>query len=271
MLEEMMLKALDEREDLKGKLIAQDKEIAEMKVEQEKVLNDLTAVEEQRLRLRKAIEERREKVANSLTSKEPALKPGILEKVNEVAEKLDLSDLKGEAKVGKEPEHLVQSEEKGLKQNINLDTYLSAVSVNSPLQVNPVVGLSMYQYSTPNYGHQPLLHSSPYFCKCLCVCYYHPCSEMQNVDVIYFNERGLGGGGGVDCEAHSKSSRNVAISLYYVKTMIYKLNRLQSIVQLRAHICSICLSSCNIDENLFLWIACSLASAFSLMSSIVAK
>jgi hypothetical protein len=40
-------------------------------------------------------------------------------------------------------------------------------------------------------------------------------------------------------EEHLKSSRNVAISLYYVKTMIYKLNRLGSIFHLHTHICSV--------------------------------
>jgi hypothetical protein len=176
-----MLKALDEIKDIKEKLITQDKEMVQMKAEQLKVLNDLSAVEEQRLKLHKVIEDRQKKVTNSLISKEPALEPGVVEKVNEAAEQLDPSGSKGEAKVGKVPEQLVHSEEKGLKQNINSGTYFSA------MQVNPLVGVPMYQHSTQGYGYQPALHSSPYFCKCLCVCNYHLCSEMHNVNVMCFD------------------------------------------------------------------------------------
>jgi hypothetical protein len=180
MLEEMILKALDEREDMKEKLRTQDKEMVQMKAEQVKVLNGLSAVEEQRLKLRKVIEDRQKrKVTNSVISKEPALEPGVVEEVNEAVEQLDPSDSKGEAKVGKVPEQLVQPEEQGLKQNINPGTYFSAVSVN------PLGGVPIYQHSTQGYGYQLPLHSSPYFCKCLYVCSYHLCSEMHNVNVLY--------------------------------------------------------------------------------------
>jgi hypothetical protein len=173
LLEEMMLKTLDGVEDMKGKLVTQDKEMVQIKAQHQKVLNDLSALEEQRLKLRKAIEDRQKKVENSLISKEVTLEPGVSEKVNEAAEKLDRSDLKGEAKVGKMPEQVVQSEQKGLKQNINSDAYFSTVPVN------PLVGVPMYQHPTQDYGYQPVLHSSPYFCKCLCFCNYHPCSYVN--------------------------------------------------------------------------------------------
>jgi hypothetical protein len=182
-----MLKALDEIEDMKEKLVTQDKEMVQMKAEQLKILNDLSAVEEQRLKLEKVIEDTQKKVTNSLISKEPALEPGVVEEVNEAVEQLNPSDSKGEAKMGEVPEQLVQSEEKGLKWNINSGTYFSPVPFNPPLQVNPLVGVPMYQHSTQGYGYQPALHSSPYFCKCLCVCSYHLCSEMHNVNVMCFN------------------------------------------------------------------------------------
>lgn len=173
-----MLKALDGVEDMKGKLITQDKEMAQIKAQQQKVLNDLSTLEEQRLKLRKAIEDREKKVKNSLINKELALEPGVSEKVNEVAVKLDPSDFKGEAKVvGKMPEQLVHSEENSLKQNIISEPYFSAVPVTPPLQVNSLLGVPMYQHHTQDYGrYQPVLQSSPYFCKCLCFCGYHPSS-----------------------------------------------------------------------------------------------
>jgi hypothetical protein len=163
MLEEATLKALDEVEDLKEKLVTQDKEISQMKAKQLRVFSDLSALEEKGLKLKKAIEDKG-KVANSLISKELASKPDMLRKGNGV-EIVDPSGLQGEVSEGP-----VQSDEKkGLKQNMNSNTYFSASPVSPPLQVNSLVGVPMYQHSTQNYGYQPVLHSSPYFCKCLCV------------------------------------------------------------------------------------------------------
>ncbi|PNF28586.1 hypothetical protein B7P43_G09381 [Cryptotermes secundus] len=159
LLEEVMLKALDEVESMKEKLITQDKEMLQVKAEQLKFLNGLTVVEEQRLKLGKAIEDRQKKVTNPLIGKEPALQPGVVEEMNKAVEQLGPSDPKGEAKAGKTPEQLMQSEEKGLKQNINSGAYFA-----SPFQVNPLIGVPIYQNSTQGYGYQPALPSSPYFC-----------------------------------------------------------------------------------------------------------
>jgi hypothetical protein len=155
-LEETMLKALDEVEDMKGKLIAQDKEMGQMKAEQPKVPE-----EEQRPRLGKAAEDRQGKVNSSLNAKELALRAGMSGKVDEGAEAFDPSGLEGEV-----TEQPVQSEQKkGLKQNTSSSTHFSA----PPLHVSSLVGVPMYQHSAQSYGHQPVLRSSPYFCKCMCV------------------------------------------------------------------------------------------------------
>jgi small-conductance mechanosensitive channel len=162
MLEEEMLKTLDEVEDMKRKLIAQDKEMGQMKAEQQKVSDNLSALEEQQSRLKKEIEDRQGKVNSSLSTKKLALKPDMSGKVNEGVE---VSDPSGSAE--EVIEQSVQPDWKeNMKQNINSNPYFSS----APLHVSSLVGVPMYQHSTQNYGYQPVLPSSPYFCKCMCVC-----------------------------------------------------------------------------------------------------
>lgn len=156
LLEEMTQKALDEREDVEGKLIAQDKAMVELKVEQQNAPDGLTLVGEQKLKLTKVKENKNENIQNTSINKE--LAPQLsktLEKLDEVAKKLDPSNLKGEGKC----ELFVGSDQKGLKQNRPSNVCFSAPAVN------PLTGVSLFQHSGSNYGYQPLLHSSPYFCK----------------------------------------------------------------------------------------------------------
>jgi hypothetical protein len=183
MLEEAMLKTLDEVEDMKGKLIAQDKEMGRMKAEHQKVSNDLSALEEQRSSLRKEMEDGQGKVNKTLSAKELALKPDMSGKVNEGVEVFGPSG--SEEEVTEQP---VQSEQKkDLKQNIKTNTYFPA----PPLPVNPLVGVPMYQHSTQNCGFQRLLHNSPYFCKCMCVCvcvcYYHSPKCKMLKEIIFLD------------------------------------------------------------------------------------
>jgi hypothetical protein len=204
-LEEMTRKALDEREDMKGKLIVQDKAMAQLKLQQQKAVDDLALVEEQTLKLRKVIKNRNEMIENTLINKEMALPPSeTLPKLNEVDKKVDSSNLKREEKLEQKPEKLVGSGEMDFEQKGH--SYVSF----STLSVNPATGVPLLQHSTPVYGCQPLLCSSPYFCKyyvcahvlayvclhacayfcvcvCVCVCarahYYHPLCYVQVVHV----------------------------------------------------------------------------------------
>jgi hypothetical protein len=167
-LEEITQKALDEDEYMKGKLVIRDKAVTEMKEQQH---NAVTAVEEQHLKLKKVIENRQEKIKQLAVSKEQALEPSkTLEKLNEVAKKVDPTNLKEEEKVGKKPEQLVGCDNQGLKQNICSNFYTSSSPANAASPANPLAGVPFFQTSTHHYGHQPLMHSSPYFCKyCVCV------------------------------------------------------------------------------------------------------
>jgi hypothetical protein len=163
----MTQKALDERENMKGKLVTQDTSMTDMKDEQRRAL---TAVEEQHLKLKKEVGNRQEEINNPVISKEQAQDPSkTLEKLNEVAKKVDPSNLKEEEKVEKKPEQLVGSDKQGLKQNIHSNMYTSLPPTNATLTINPLAGVPYFQPSTQHYGHQPLMHSSPYFCKYACV------------------------------------------------------------------------------------------------------
>jgi hypothetical protein len=187
----MTHKAMDEREDMKGKLIAQDKAMAQLKLEQQKAIDDLAFVEEQTSKVRKVIKNRSEIIENTLISEEMALPPSeTLLKLNEV-DKVDSPELKREEKLEQKPEKLVGSV-KDFVQNGHSHVHAST------LPVNPATGVPLLQQSTPVYAFQHVWHSSPYFCKyyvcahmhsymCMdthvCVCFYHPLSYMQGIYV----------------------------------------------------------------------------------------
>jgi hypothetical protein len=162
-LEEMTQKALDEREDMKGKLLTQDKVVTEMNDDQWK---GVPAMEEQFLKLKKTVENVQEKISSSIIIKEQAQDPSkSLMKLNEVAKKVDPSNVKEEEKVEKKSEQSVGSDMQGLKQNIHSNVYTSLPSASSALTINPVTAVSYFQPSTQHYGRPSLMHTSPYFCK----------------------------------------------------------------------------------------------------------
>lgn len=176
-LEEMTQKALDEREDVKGKLLTEDKAVTEMNDDQWRIL---PAVEEQYLKLKKTVENRQENISSSVISKEQAQDPSkTLKKLSEVAKKVDPSNLKEEEKMEKKSEVSVGTDKQGLKQNVHSNIYTSLPPANAALPISPVAGVPYFQPSTQHYGHQPLMHSSPYFCKYyLYVCVF--------ADVVHF-------------------------------------------------------------------------------------
>jgi hypothetical protein len=159
-LEEMPQKTLDEREDMKGKLLTQDKAVSELNDDQWRVL---PSVEEQFLKLKKTGENRQEKISNPVVVKEQAHDPSkTLMNLNEVAKKVDPSNSKEEEKMEKKSEQSVGSDMQGLKQNIPSNIYTSLPPASAALTINPV---QYFQPSTQHYGHHSLMHTSPYFCK----------------------------------------------------------------------------------------------------------
>ena len=153
--EEMSQKALDEREDVKGKLVTQDKAVAELNDDQRRAV---PAVEEQFLKPKKTVESRQEKISNPVIIKEQAQDPSkTLMKLKEVAKKHDSSNLKEEEKMEKKSEQSVGSDTQGLKQNIFSNVYTSFPSANA----NPVTAVPFFQH----YGLHSLMHTSPYSCK----------------------------------------------------------------------------------------------------------
>ncbi|XP_021922164.1 uncharacterized protein LOC110830988 isoform X2 [Zootermopsis nevadensis] len=157
-LEVIIQKALEEQQDLKGKLIAQDKELAQMKLERQKAVDDLAFVEQQALKLRKVIKNRSEVIENTLMNKDTALPPSeTMLKMSEVDKKEDSSDSKIEEKFKQILETLVRSDEKNFEQN-----GCSRVHVPSS-PVTCATGVPLLQHSTPVYGYQPMLHSQSYF------------------------------------------------------------------------------------------------------------
>lgn len=162
-LEEMLQKPLDEKEDMKGKLLTQDKAVTEMNDDHWRAL---PALEEQLLKLKKTIENRQEKISNPVIFNEQAKDSSkTLLKLNEVAKKVDPSNLKEEEKTGKKSEQSVGSDMQGLKQNIHSNVYTSLSSASAPLTINPVTAVPYFQPPTQHYGHPSLMHTSPYFCK----------------------------------------------------------------------------------------------------------
>jgi hypothetical protein len=162
-LEEMPQKALDEKEDVKGKLLTQDKAVTEMNDDQWRAL---PAVEEQFLKLKNTGENRQEKISNPVIIKEQAQDASkTLIKLNEVAKKLEPSNIKEEEKMEKKSEQPVGSDMQGLKQNIHSNIYTSLPPANAALTINPVPAVPYFQPSTQHYGHHSLMHTSPYFCK----------------------------------------------------------------------------------------------------------
>lgn len=165
-LEEMTQKALDEREDMRGKLLTQDKALTEMNDIQYRAL---PAVEEQYFKLKKTVE----KTSNSVISQEQAQDSSkTLKKLNDVAKKIDSSNCKEEEKMEKKSEQSVGPDNQGLKQNIHSNFYPSLPLANAALPMNSVAGVPYFQSSAQHYGHQSLTRTSPYFCKyylCLCL------------------------------------------------------------------------------------------------------
>jgi hypothetical protein len=183
-LEEMTQKALDEREDMRGKLLTQDNAVTEMNDDQRRVL---PAVEEQYFKLKKT-ENRQEKASNPVISQEQTQDPSkTLKKLNEVAKKVDPSNFKEEENMGKKSEQPVGPDKQGLKQNIHSNIYTSLPLANAALPINPVTGVPYLQPSSQHYAHQSLMRTSPYFCKY----YVYLCllllslSDMLNDNVSY--------------------------------------------------------------------------------------
>jgi len=162
-LEEKPQKALDEREDMKGKLVTQDKAVTEMNDDQWRAV---PSMEEQLLKLKKTVENRQEKISNPVIIKEQAQDPSkTLMKLNEAAKKVDPSNLKEEEKKEKKSEQSVGSDMQGLQQTIPSNLFIPLPPANAPLPINPVTTMPYYQPPTQHYGHHSLVHTSPYFCK----------------------------------------------------------------------------------------------------------
>jgi hypothetical protein len=161
-LEEVQQNALDEREDMKGKLLTQDKAVNEINDDHWRTV---PAVEEQVLKLKTTVENSQEKISSPVIIKEQAQDPSkTLLKLNEVAKKVDLLNLKEEEKMGKKSEQSVGSDMQGLKQRTHSNIYTSLPPANAALPLNPLARVPYYQpSSTQPYGH--LIHTSPYFCK----------------------------------------------------------------------------------------------------------
>lgn len=159
-LEEMPQKALDEREDMKGKLLTQDKAVTEMNDDHWRAL---PTVEEKYLKQKKILENRHEKISNSVIIKEQAEDPSkTIMKLNEAAKKMDPSNLKEEEKKGNKSEQAVGSDMQGLQQTVPSNVYTPLHPTNAALPIN---SMPFYQPSTQHYGHPSLMHTSPYFCK----------------------------------------------------------------------------------------------------------
>jgi len=160
-LEEVPQKALDEREDMKGKLLTQDKAVTEMNDDHWRTL---PAVEEH-LKLKKTVENSQEKISSPVIIKEQAQDPSkTLLKLNEVAKKVDPLNLKEEEKMEKKSEQSVGSNMQGLKQSTHSNIYTSLPPANAALPINPLAGVPYFQPSpTQPFGH--LMRTSPYFCK----------------------------------------------------------------------------------------------------------
>jgi hypothetical protein len=160
--EEVLQKALDEREDMKGKLLAQDKAVTEMN---DNHWRTFPGVEEQSLKLKKTVDTRQEKISSPVMIKEQAQdRSKTLLKLNEVAKKVDPLSLKEEEKTDKKSEQSVGSDMQGLKQSTLSNIYSSLPLANAALPINHLAGAPFYQpSSTQPYGHT--MHSSPYFCK----------------------------------------------------------------------------------------------------------
>jgi hypothetical protein len=156
--EEVPQKALDEREDMKGKLLAQDKAVTEMNDDQWRTQ---PAVEEQLLKLKKTVE----KISSPVIIKEQAQdRSKTLLKLNEVVKKVDPLNLKEEEKMEKKSEQSVGSDMQGLKQSTHSSIYSLLPPANVALPVNSLAGAPYFQpSSTQPFGH--LMHTSPYFCK----------------------------------------------------------------------------------------------------------
>jgi len=161
-LEEMPQKALDEREDMKGKLLTQDKTVTEMNDQWRAV----PTVKEQLLKLKKTIENRQENISNPVIIKEHAQDSSkTMMKLNEAAKKMDPSNLKEEEKKENKSEQSVGSDVQGLQQTIPSNVYFPVQPTNAPLPINSVTTMPYYQPSTQHYGHPSLMHTSPYYCK----------------------------------------------------------------------------------------------------------
>ena len=153
--EEMSQKALDEREDMEGKLLTQDKAMAEFNYDEQRAV---PAVEEQFFKLKKTVENRPEEITHPMINKQQAQDSSkISMKLNEVAKKVAPSNLKEKEKMEKESEQLVGPNTQGLKQNMCSNVYTSFSSANA----NPVIPMPYFQH----YGLRPLMHTSPYPCK----------------------------------------------------------------------------------------------------------